>query len=96
MEVLSPSTETIDRRRKLRDYLACPTIEEYLLVDSRSVTVEIYRKERQRWMYEMLKGEDVVELSCIGVRFPVLAAYEDVEFEEGVSELEEEAGEEGE
>lgn len=88
VEVLSPSTETIDRRRKLRDYLACPTIEEYLLVDSRSVTVEIYRKEGQKWVYEMLKGDDVVELTSVGVHFRLLAAYEDVDFAEGFSELE--------
>lgn len=95
VEVLSPSTETIDRRRKLRDYLACPTIEEYLLVDSRSVTIEIYRKEGQKWMYERLNSDDIVELISVGVHFPVLAAYEDVDFEEGFSEVEDEYEEEG-
>ena len=89
VEVLSPSTETTDRRRKLRDYVACPTIEEYVLVDSRSVTIEIYRKGQQKWTYEMLKDSDVVELTSIGVQFPVLEVYEDVDFEEGFSELEE-------
>lgn len=34
VEVLSPSTETTDRRRKLRDYLVCPTIEEYVSVQT--------------------------------------------------------------
>jgi Uma2 family endonuclease len=90
VEVLSPSTETTDRRRKLRDYLACPTIEEYVMVDSRSVTIEIYRKEGQKWVYEMLKGEDIVQLTSIGVHFPLLAAYEDGDFDEGFSEMEEE------
>lgn len=33
-EVLSPSTEVRDRGRKLQYYLACPLIEEYLLVSS--------------------------------------------------------------
>ncbi len=33
VEVLSPSTETKDRREKLRDYVACSTIEEYVLVE---------------------------------------------------------------
>ncbi|HCI82880.1 MAG TPA: hypothetical protein DHW02_24680 [Ktedonobacter sp.] len=87
VEVLSPGTETIDRRRKLRDYLACPTIEEYLLVDSRSITIEIYRKEPKKWMYDVLKRDDLVELISVGVHFPVLDAYEDVAFEEGFSGL---------
>lgn len=86
VEVLSPSTETTDRRRKLRDYLACSTIEEYLLVDSRSLTIEIYRKEGQKWVYEMYNNHDMVELTGLGVSFPLLAAYEDVDFEEGFAE----------
>lgn len=90
IEVLSPGTETTDRRRKLRDYLACPTIEEYLLVDARSLTMEIYRKEGSKWVYEMFKSHDIVELTSVGVRFPLLAAYEDVDFEEGFSEVDEE------
>ena len=89
VEVLSPSTETTDRRRKLRDYLACPTIEEYLLVDSRSLTIEMYRRETGKWVYEMFKGDDIIELMSISIRFPLLDAYVDVEFEEDVSELEE-------
>jgi Uma2 family endonuclease len=48
VNVLSPGTETTDRRRKLRDSLACPTIEEYLLVDAQSPTGEIYREKGQR------------------------------------------------
>lgn len=96
VEVLGESTETTDRRRKLRDYLACPTIEEYVLVDSRSLTIEIYRKEGQKWVYEMLKGEDSVQLTSVGIQFPLLAAYEDVDFEEGFSELEEEQDDEAE
>ncbi len=96
VDVLSPSTETTDRRRKLRDYLACPTIEEYLLVDSRSMTIEIYRQEGHKWVYEMLKGEDSVQLTSVGIQFPLLSAYEDVDFEEGFSELEEEQDDEAE
>lgn len=88
VEVLSPSTEITDRRRKLRDYLACPTIKEYLLIDSRSMTVEIYRKESERVVYEMLKTEDIVQLTSVNVQFPLAAAYEDADFEEDSSELE--------
>ncbi len=82
VEVLSPSTETKDRREKLRDYLACPTIEEYLLVDSRSFRMEIYRKTGKKWIYEAFQPEDEIELDCLDVHFPLMAAYEDVEFTE--------------
>lgn len=82
VEVLSPSTETKDRREKLRDYLACPTIEEYLLVDSRSLRVEIYRKTGKKWIYEAFQPEDEIELDSLNIHFPLMAVYEDVEFTE--------------
>ena len=81
VEVLSPSTEARDRGRKLQCYLACPTIEEYLLVDSRSMRIEIYRKEQKKWMYDAFESDDTVELASLGVRFPTITAYEDVVFE---------------
>jgi Uma2 family endonuclease len=82
IEVLSPGTETKDRREKLRDYLACPTIEEYLLVDSRSLRMEIYRKTGKKWLYEAYQPDDEIELVSLDIHFPLMAAYEDVEFSE--------------
>jgi len=90
VEVLSPSTETTDRRGKLKDYLACPTVEEYLLIDAQSLSIEIYRKEGRKWVYEMLKANDEIELTSLGIHFPLAAAYEDVDFEEVFSSPEEE------
>ncbi len=81
IEVLSPSTEARDRGRKLQCYLACPSIEEYLLVDTRSMRIEIYRKEQKKWVYDAFEADDEVELTTLGVHFPVIDAYEDVIFE---------------
>lgn len=82
VEVLSPSPERTDRRAKLRDYLACPSIEEYLLVSSDTLQIEQYRKEGNKWLYESFEANDDVELPCLGVHFPLAAAYEDVDFTE--------------
>ena len=82
VEVLSPSTEARDRGRKLQCYLACPSIEEYLLVDARSMRIEIYRKEHNKWIYDAFQAGDEVELATLGVRFLVADAYEDVLFEQ--------------
>jgi len=85
IEVLSPSTEARDRGRKLQCYLACPSIEEYLLVDTRSMRIEIYRKEQKKWVYDAFEAGDEVELITLSVRFPVADAYEDVIFEKDES-----------
>ena len=82
VEVLSPSTQAYDRGRKLQYYLACPSIEEYLLVDARSMRIEIYRKEQTKWIYDAFEADDEVELTSLGIRFPVAYAYEDVVFEQ--------------
>src|SRR5579859_2258072 len=81
VEVLSPTTEAFDRGRKLQCYLACPTIEEYLLVDPHSMRIEIYRKEHKKWIYDAFEAGDEVALATLGVRIPVADAYEDVIFE---------------
>ena len=81
VEVLSPTTEAFDRGRKLQCYTACSTIEEYLLVDPRSMRIEIYRKEQKKWIYDAFEAGDEVELASLGVHFPVIDAYEDVVFE---------------
>ena len=81
VEVLSPSTEARDRGRKLQWYLACPSVEEYLLVDSRSIRIEIYRKEQKRWIYDAFEADDEVELKSLRVHFSVADAYEDVLFD---------------
>src|SRR5258708_2372792 len=46
VKVLSPTTELTDRTWKLQNYCAHPTIEEYVLVDSQSLKIESYNKEK--------------------------------------------------
>lgn len=90
IEVLSPSTEMRDRTQKLRDYCSHPTIEEYLLVDSRAVKAEVYRKENGRWIYDAFEYSDEIVLENLGVRFLLAEAYTDVEFgETAIDEIEE-------
>jgi Uma2 family endonuclease len=83
VEVLSPSTEARDRGRKLQRYLACPCIGQYLLVDTRSIRIETYRKEQTKWLYEAFEAGEEIELATLGIRFRVADAYEDVIFENG-------------
>ncbi len=82
VEVLSPSTEVFDRGRKLQCYLACPSIEEYLLVDSQSMRIERYRKEQKRWIYDTFEVNNEVEIASLDISFTVADAYEDVIFGE--------------
>ncbi len=81
VEVLSQSTEMTDRTWKLKNYRAHPTIEEYVLADSKSLKIEIYHKENNKWIYDAFEDRDEIVLSSLGVRFSLADAYVDVEFE---------------
>jgi Uma2 family endonuclease len=89
VEVLSPSTELKDRTWKLQNYTAHPTIEEYLLVSSQSLKIELYRKEQNKWVYSAFGVNDDIALASLGVHFPVAEAYEGINPEEDFATREE-------
>jgi Uma2 family endonuclease len=81
VEVLSPGTEAYDRGRKFAYYRSCPSIQEYLLIDSQQHAVELYRREKQTfWTFQAFDSGDTVELTSIRVKFPVNALYDNVLF----------------
>jgi Uma2 family endonuclease len=81
VEVLSPGTKARDRGIKFNLYQACPTIQEYLLVETSAPQVQLYRREtNNRWTIYILNLEDSVELNSIGVQFSVAEVYEKTHF----------------
>ncbi len=65
-------------------YHACPTIEEYVLVNTRFPMIEIHRKENGKWTYDVFEEHDKVTLTSLGVHFPFAAVYEDINFGEEI------------
>jgi Uma2 family endonuclease len=75
IEVLSPSTEAIDRREKAFNYRYAPSLEEYVLVAQRSLNVTIYRREAD-WMPVVLtKRDDVAEFRAAEVNMTLADIY---------------------
>lgn len=83
IEVLSPSTEARDRRRKLPDYRAIPSVREIVLVDPRQPCCEIHRRlEGERWTVELLQEPEArLRLDSIGFDLPLAAIYANVPLE---------------
>ena len=77
VEVLSPSTERIDRREKLFAYQTIPSLREYLLIDPDQRCVEIYR------FGEPVRHETHTEgsfrLDCLDAEITVDEVYMDVD-----------------
>ncbi len=56
IEILSPSTEAIDRGEKLRRYCQIPSLQTYILLSQDQPCAEVYsRLENQTWQYEILE-----------------------------------------
>ncbi len=81
VEVLSHSTKRLDRGVKFDLYKDHPTVQEYLVIETQAPSAQLYRREsNNRWTVYLLKLDDEVELTSIGVRFPVAEMYEKTRF----------------
>jgi Uma2 family endonuclease len=78
VEVLSASTEAIDRREKALNYRHIPSLEEYLLVAQRTMEVTILRRS-ENWIPQVLTApQDVYESRAVEVNITLADIYEGV------------------
>ncbi len=75
IEVLSPSTEATDRGKKFLYYRECQTVQEYLMVDSQSILIEVYRREEDSWKLHTFGPGNTIKLESLDVQFSVDAVY---------------------
>ncbi len=61
IEILSPSTRDYDRGGKFKLYREIPTLKEYVLVDTDSILVEVFRiNQSGHWELEEYKSPDTI------------------------------------
>lgn len=76
IEVLSPGTETIDRREKLHAYRHLPALQEYALISQDQQQVEIYRRQGDLgWLYLTYEPGDTVEFVSVGAKLAIAELY---------------------
>ena len=80
VEVLSPSTELIDRREKLIAYRSLASLRYYLLVSQDRRLIEIHDlRPDGGWRHRILDGEGELEIQCdLSIRLSMTDIYEDV------------------
>ena len=76
VEVLSPSTEDVDRGRKLRYYRACSSVQEYLMIDSRKQWVEVNYRKGNEWIAMTYSARNTIELASLKISIPIEEIYE--------------------
>lgn len=82
IEVLSSSTEAIDRGIKFAKYRELLSLKEYVLVQVSQPGVEVYqRSDRGQWIYSTYGLNDRFLLDSVGVEVTVADLYHQVKFE---------------
>jgi Uma2 family endonuclease len=78
IEVMSESTERIDRREKRWGYQQIETLEDYVLVAQDRMEVTVFRRANQ-WRPELLtKPDQQLQLASLGFALPLSGIYEGV------------------
>lgn len=77
VEVLSPSTEDVDRISKRRDYQLIPSLREYVLVSQNEPRIEVYRRS-DSGIWEYLDVQEGVVKLATGPMLDLSAIYRDL------------------
>jgi Uma2 family endonuclease len=86
-EILSPSTEGTDRRRKLPDYRSIPGVREILLIAQDGHYAEVHRRlDGDRWLTDLVRGPEArLRLESIGLDVALADIYAGVPLDEAES-----------
>lgn len=78
IEILSQSTRDYDRGKKFKLYRGIPSLREYVMIDSESVGIEVYRINKPgKWELEEYKSiEDLLIISIVDVHVSLKEIYE--------------------
>ncbi|HLV81212.1 MAG TPA: Uma2 family endonuclease [Chthonomonadaceae bacterium] len=86
IEVLSESTEAMDRGKKWMCYQSLKSLQMYVLVSQDRPLVEIYRRQADDWRYATVEGpENSLSLEAIGCTLRLLEIYDRVEFPQRIA-----------
>lgn len=87
IEVLSPSTEAIDRGIKFAHYRKFTALQEYVLVQVEQPVVEVFRRNQQgQWIFSDYELADQLRLESVGVELAVADLYSQITFETTASD----------
>jgi Uma2 family endonuclease len=78
VEVLSPSTESIDRREKALNYRHIPSLEEYILIAQRTMEVTVFSRSDNWRPLVLTAPEHVFESRAVEVNIALANIYEGV------------------
>ncbi len=82
IEILSPSTEKYDAKRKKFFYMQMHSLQEYIMIDSTNVLIDLVRRKKDNtWENELIINKDSsLTIQTINLTIPLSEIYRDVKF----------------
>ena len=83
IEVLSDSTEAFDRGDKFADYQSLPSLQEYVLVNTKKARIECFRRTKEGlWLLQFYELDNrQFELTSVNFQGNISDVYEEIEFD---------------
>ena len=79
IEILSKNTQDYDRGTKFFLYRSIPSLQQYVLINSLEIGIEIFTRDEEKWILTSANSlEDELYLSTIDYRFKVKDIYAQV------------------
>ncbi len=75
IEILSSSTEAIDRGEKWQAYQQIPSLEQYVLLSQTEEIAEVYSRDGSDWRYKKLEGEAVLKFPSLEFEIVLSGLY---------------------
>lgn len=75
VEVLSPSTEDYDRGEKVAHYKQVASLREIVLVAHDEPRIELWRRDGDHWILEVVRGEGAAVLPSLGCELALADVY---------------------
>ena len=81
VEVLSDTTEALDRGDKFADYRNLESLQEYVLISQNRIQVDCFRRnDRGQWVLYPYRETDTIHLASVDFSCAIPSLYEDVDF----------------
>jgi len=79
-EIVSPSSSSVDRIVKVREYGNPPSIQRYVILEQTSQAATVFTHLNGHWAGEVFDGDIALEMPEIGISLPLTELFVDVEF----------------
>ena len=78
-EVLSPSTEKMDRNDKLKEYSKIPSVQYYLLISQEETVIELYRRNGNIFEYSFYTEKtEIIDLPFFDIKLTLDDIYKNI------------------